>query len=102
MTHHRLRQGAESRTSVLDPPNALVPTALGTSRAYRCCRIDSAGVMKKLLRSLDQFPKQGAEELWKLRMNYLRDVVALRRGAVADDAMRFRAGSRSAIRNTAG
>lgn len=42
-----------------------------------------------VLRSLDEFPKQGTETPWKLRMNYLRDIVPLRRGPV-DEAMRFR------------
>lgn len=55
-----------------------------------------------VLRSLDKFPKQGAEAPWKLRMNYLRDVVTLRHGSVADEAMRFRTGERSPVRNTTG
>ncbi len=41
-----------------------------------------------VLRSLDQFPKQGSVAPWKVSMNYARDLVALRHGAV-DDAMRF-------------
>ncbi len=41
-----------------------------------------------VLRSLDQFPKQGSEAPWKVSMNYARDVVALRHGSVSD-AMRF-------------
>ena len=41
-----------------------------------------------VLRSLDQFPKQGARTPWRLRQNYLRDVVTLRRSSV-EDAMRF-------------
>jgi monooxygenase len=42
-----------------------------------------------VLRSLDEFPKQGTEAPWKLRMNYLRDIVTLRHSNV-DEAMRFR------------
>ncbi len=41
-------------------------------------------------RSIDAFPKQGAKAPWRLRMNYLRDVVALRHGRLDDGAMRFR------------
>jgi monooxygenase len=41
-----------------------------------------------VLRSIDQFPKQGERAPWRLRMNYLRDVVTLRHGSI-DEAMRF-------------
>jgi hypothetical protein len=41
-----------------------------------------------VLRSLDQFPKQGDRTPWRLRMNYLRDIVTLRHGRV-DTSMRF-------------
>jgi hypothetical protein len=40
-------------------------------------------------RSLDQFPKQGSKEPWKLRQNYIRDIRTIRRGAIEDGAMRF-------------
>jgi monooxygenase len=41
-----------------------------------------------VLRSIDQFPKQGERAPWRLRMNYLRDVLTLRHGSI-DEAMRF-------------
>ncbi|HZJ04866.1 MAG TPA: NAD(P)/FAD-dependent oxidoreductase [Nocardioidaceae bacterium] len=41
-------------------------------------------------RSVQDFPKQGSRPPWKLRMNYLRDMVALRLGAVDDGVIRFR------------
>jgi monooxygenase len=41
-----------------------------------------------VLRSIDQFPKQGSRAPWRLRMNYLRDVLTLRRGSV-QESMRF-------------
>ena len=41
-------------------------------------------------RSIDAFPKQGATAPWRLRMNYLRDVVALRHGSLDDGVMTFR------------
>jgi monooxygenase len=42
-----------------------------------------------VLRSLDQLPKQGDREPWKLRQNYLRDIATLRRGAVDDGVLTF-------------
>ena len=42
-----------------------------------------------VLRSLHQFPKQGNRAPWRLRQNYLRDVVTIRHGRVTDDAMHF-------------
>ncbi len=42
-------------------------------------------------RSLDQFPKQGSEEPWKLRQNYAFDIRTIRHGSLDDGAMRFSA-----------
>jgi monooxygenase len=42
-----------------------------------------------VLRSLDQLPKQGSKEPWKLRQNYPLDLRNLRYGPVEDGAMRF-------------
>jgi cation diffusion facilitator CzcD-associated flavoprotein CzcO len=42
-----------------------------------------------VLRSLDQLPKQGSKEPWKLRQNYPVDLRMLRRGAIDDGTMRF-------------
>ena len=42
-----------------------------------------------VLRSLHQFPKQGSRAPWRLRQNYLRDVLTIRHGRVTDDAMHF-------------
>jgi monooxygenase len=42
-----------------------------------------------VLRSLDQFPKQGAVEPWKLRQNYFFDTRTIRRGPIDDGTMRF-------------
>jgi monooxygenase len=41
-----------------------------------------------VLRSIDKFPKQGARAPWKLRMNYLRDILTLRHSRI-DTAMAF-------------
>jgi hypothetical protein len=43
-----------------------------------------------VLRKLDELPKQGDREPWKLRQNYLRDVRTIRRGAIDDGALAFR------------
>jgi cation diffusion facilitator CzcD-associated flavoprotein CzcO len=43
-----------------------------------------------VLRSLDQFPKQGSRAPWKVHQNYPKDVVSLRHGSVTD-GMRFAA-----------
>jgi monooxygenase len=44
-------------------------------------------------RSLDEFPRQGSREPWKLRQNYLFDIGTIRRGAIDDGAMRFSNGA---------
>ncbi len=45
-----------------------------------------------VLRSLDQFPKQGSREPWRLRQNYAFDIRTIRRGPIDDGAMQFSAG----------
>jgi cation diffusion facilitator CzcD-associated flavoprotein CzcO len=42
-----------------------------------------------VLRSIDQFPKQGSREPWRLRQNYLFDIRTIRRGELEDGAMIF-------------
>ena len=42
-----------------------------------------------VLRSVDDFPRQGDRAPWRLRQNYLRDVLGLRHGKVTDDSMSF-------------
>jgi cation diffusion facilitator CzcD-associated flavoprotein CzcO len=49
-----------------------------------------------VLRSLGEFPKQGSEEPWKLRQNYLFDIGTIRRGSLEDGALRFSNGSTAA------
>jgi monooxygenase len=48
-----------------------------------------------VLRSLDQFPKQGSREPWKLRQNYLIDFRTVRRAPIDDGAMQFYASARA-------
>jgi cation diffusion facilitator CzcD-associated flavoprotein CzcO len=52
-----------------------------------------------VLRSLDQFPKQGSREPWKLRQNYLIDLRKVRRAPIEDGAMRFYAAPARAERS---
>ena len=42
-----------------------------------------------VLRSVDQFPKQGLKAPWRLYQNYLRDIIMLRYGSLEDDAIEF-------------
>lgn len=37
-----------------------------------------------VLRSLDQFPRQGSKDPWRVTMNYLRDIRAMRRGSIIE------------------
>ena len=42
-----------------------------------------------VLRTIDQFPRQGSKAPWRLYQNYARDLVLLRYGALEDDALEF-------------
>jgi monooxygenase len=42
-----------------------------------------------VLRSIDQFPKQGSKAPWRLYQNYALDILSLRFGAIEDGAMQF-------------
>jgi cation diffusion facilitator CzcD-associated flavoprotein CzcO len=42
-----------------------------------------------VLRSLDQFPKQGSKAPWRLNQNYPVDLLALRHGEIDDEQLRF-------------
>ncbi|MEV6276861.1 NAD(P)/FAD-dependent oxidoreductase [Nocardia sp. NPDC051832] len=42
-----------------------------------------------VLRAAALFPMQGDRAPWKLRMNYVRDLITLRHGSITDSAMRF-------------
>ncbi len=46
-----------------------------------------------VLRSIDQFPKQGSRPPWRLHQNYARDILMLRFAAIEDDAMDFSNGA---------
>jgi monooxygenase len=42
-----------------------------------------------VLRSIDQFPKQGSKMPWRLHQNYPRDILNLRFGSIEDGVMEF-------------
>ena len=42
-----------------------------------------------VLRSVQDFPKQGERPPWRLFQNYIRDVLMIRRGSLVDDAIEF-------------
>ena len=42
-----------------------------------------------VLRSIADLPKQGSRAPWKLHQNYPRDVLLMRHGAIADEALEF-------------
>ncbi len=45
-----------------------------------------------VLRSIDKFPKQGANAPWRLYQNYALDILALRLGRLEDGTLQFAAG----------
>ena len=42
-----------------------------------------------MLRSIDEFPKQGTEAPWRLHQNYARDILMLRCGRLDDGEIEF-------------
>ena len=52
-------------------------------------------------RSLDQMPKRGSKEPWRLRQNYAVDIVNLRHGKLEDGTLRFTRRGQAAATGTA-
>ena len=48
-------------------------------------------------RALAEMPRQGSKAPWRLRQNYVLDVLALRHGAIDDGTMEFTSSKRSAV-----
>jgi monooxygenase len=44
-------------------------------------------------RAIDQFPRQGTREPWRLRQNYVLDIRTIRHGRIDDGTLRFSAGA---------
>ena len=47
-----------------------------------------------ILRSMDQFPRQGSKLPWRLYQNYIFDTMMIRFGAIKDDALEFKQAER--------
>ncbi|MBV9997421.1 MAG: NAD(P)/FAD-dependent oxidoreductase [Caulobacteraceae bacterium] len=54
-----------------------------------------------IVRALDRLPKQGDRPPWKVRQNYLADLLALRFARIEDGVLRFSAPGRAPIRTKA-
>ncbi|HME66994.1 MAG TPA: FAD-containing monooxygenase EthA, partial [Streptosporangiaceae bacterium] len=52
-------------------------------------------------RAIADFPQQGSKAPWRLYQNYARDIVTLRRGAIEDGALHFRAAASAPPRDAA-
>jgi monooxygenase len=75
LLRHMARHGYEACTPRLDPAIAAVPFA-DLRSGY-------------VLRSIDEFPKQGAEDPWRREQHYARNRRDLRRAAMDDPALEF-------------
>jgi cation diffusion facilitator CzcD-associated flavoprotein CzcO len=76
LLRHMDEQGYDEFMPVNDDPTVTEAPLLDFSAGY-------------VLRSIDQFPRAGSRQPWRLGMSYANDVVALRHGKIDDGAMRF-------------
>ncbi|MEU8897574.1 NAD(P)/FAD-dependent oxidoreductase [Nocardia sp. NPDC048505] len=76
LLRHMDRHGYASCVPVHDPSVGKTPLFANFMPGY-------------VLRAANLFPMQGDRAPWKLRMNYVRDLVTLRHGSITDRAMRF-------------
>src|SRR5699024_3016296 len=73
---HMDRFGYEKAVPVNDDPSVTEHPLLDFDAGY-------------IQRSIHEFPRSGSRRPWRLGMNYLQDLVALRHGAIAGGALRF-------------
>ena len=73
---HMDAHGANACVPVVDDPNMATRPLLDFAAGY-------------VQRSVDRFPRQGADAPWELNMNYAADVAVLRDGPIDDGALRF-------------
>jgi cation diffusion facilitator CzcD-associated flavoprotein CzcO len=76
LLRHMDEHGYDSCVPVNDDPNLTEAPLLEFTSGY-------------VLRSIDQFPRAGAKQPWRLGMSYAHDVLTLRHGRIDDGAMRF-------------
>lgn len=83
--NHMREHGYSTAVAVCEPGSVSTQPLLDLASGY-------------VQRSLDQFPRQGAEPPWRLRQNYTRDIVTLRLGEIDNGVLRFtRAGDPSTV-----
>ena len=76
LLNHMRRTGARQCVPHADDPSMTTLPWVDLSSGY-------------FQRALDQLPKQGSRKPWKLKQNYLGDLMTLRYGAVDDGVLRF-------------
>jgi monooxygenase len=79
LINHMDRRGYAACTPRLRDPSVKPEPLIDFSSGY-------------VLRAVDQLPRQGSKKPWKLYQNYVRDLISLRYGAVADGALEFARG----------
>ncbi|WP_328400234.1 flavin-containing monooxygenase [Nocardia sp. NBC_00403] len=89
LLRHMDTRGYTRCTPVRDPSVGAAPLFVNFNPGY-------------VQRAASQFPIQGTRAPWRLRMNYLRDVVALRHGKITDSAMSFARAQRLDVVSTEG
>jgi monooxygenase len=76
LINHMDRRGYVACTPRLNDPSVKPEPLIDFSSGY-------------VQRAIDQLPRQGSKQPWKLYQNYVRDLLSLRFGAVADAALEF-------------
>jgi cation diffusion facilitator CzcD-associated flavoprotein CzcO len=79
LINHMDRRGYVTCTPRLRDPSVKAEPLIDFSSGY-------------VQRAIDQLPRQGSKQPWKLYQNYVRDLLSLRFGAVADAALEFTRG----------
>ena len=76
LLNHMDANGHRKAVPVNDDPSVVAEPIIDFSSGY-------------VQRSIHKFPKQGSKPPWRLRMNYARDIVTIRHGAIDDGVIRF-------------
>jgi len=76
LLRHMDRHGHQQCVPLPDPSVEDRPFIEGFSSGY-------------VLRAMEQWPRQGSVAPWRLKMSYLRDLVAIRHGAIEDGTLQF-------------
>ncbi|MGH2870084.1 MAG: flavin-containing monooxygenase [Solirubrobacteraceae bacterium] len=76
LLNHMSEHGYDTAVAVCDRDSVTTRPLLDLDSGY-------------VLRSVDEFPRQGSEPPWRLRQNYPRDIVTLRVGEIDDGVLHF-------------